>query len=86
MKNSELVAALAGLSTETVETLVGAANNQREADAALASLEPKKARRGRKPKAKEAVKAAKPAAPKKSAGKPATKKAPKRDSDSLLEE
>lgn len=71
MKTVEVVATLAGLTAEQVNTIVDVVNHTRAANEALAGLEPKK-RRGRKPGVKNAVKAPAKAAPapaKKSAAK-----------------
>lgn len=81
MRNNivELVAVLAGLSEGQVSAIVDAVNNTRAANAAIASVEPKKGKRGRRPgvknKAKVAAKPPKKAAPpvKKAPSKPAKK-------------
>lgn len=62
MKTVEVVATLAGLTEEQVNTIVDVVNYTRTANEALAGLEPKK-RRGRKPGVKNAVKAPAKAAP-----------------------
>lgn len=84
MRNNivELVAVLAGLSEGQVSAIVDAVNNTRAANAAIASVEPKKGKRGRKPGTKNKAKVEArtvtirpPAkkAPKKPAPKPAKK-------------
>lgn len=76
MRNNivELVAVLAGLSEGQVSAIVDAVNNTRAANAAIASVEPKKGKRGRKPGTKNKAKVvAKPTAKK---AAPPVKKAP----------
>lgn len=80
MKMKEVVAALVGLSTDQVTRIVDAVNATREAEQALAEVEPAKKRRGRKPGRKPGVKPApekaapKVAKPKAAAPKPEPKK------------
>lgn len=72
MKTSELVTALAALDEVTVQSIVKVADLTREANSVIASLEPAKKRRGRKP---GVAKKAAPAAAKKAAKK-SSKKSP----------
>ena len=74
MKTSELVTALAALDEVTVQSIVKVADLTREANGVIASLEPAKKRRGRKPGVKVAAKAAAKVAPKKVAAKKSSKK------------
>ena len=82
MKTIEVVAALAGLTEEQVNTIVEVVNNTRLVNSGLASLEPAKKRRGRKPGVKNTPKPA----PAKALVKGKAKKARKSsDSDTFSE-
>lgn len=73
MKTIEIVAALAALTEAAQAQVVEAADHQRQANAAIASLEPKPKRRGRGP-AKVKAAAPAPAPKKKTTPKKAAKK------------